>query len=121
MTQWEALRERQLGLLGRIEKMSVALDSLVPAEPAPSSATKTERAELGSVECTLPSILPIRVDIEKDLMGRDTPLQQRLRALCNEKKIGSAAFKRAPADYYDWSLEQRYGHSKSERTRTCWV
>jgi hypothetical protein len=47
------------------------------------------------------------VDIERDLRGVDSDVSKRLRSVCAEIGLLNAEFKRAPSDYYDWSLEQR--------------
>ncbi len=54
-----------------------------------------------------PDFKGVHVDIARDLMGKDTPVQERLRKLCKDVPVPSARFKRAPSDYYNWTLEQR--------------
>ncbi|GAB5369970.1 hypothetical protein AAMO2058_001451900 [Amorphochlora amoebiformis] len=77
----------------------------------PKSKKNTNTAQIyykAPEPCPIPAHFKgIRVKIEEDLMGIDNDIQKRLRELCSTIPIPSARFKRAPSDYYTWTLEKR--------------
>jgi hypothetical protein len=71
------LAQRNAARLRELEQRIARLESgAAPAPVAPAAAATATTA----LAQPLPATRTIRVDVEKDLLGRDTPVQQRLRA-----------------------------------------
>jgi prolyl-tRNA editing enzyme YbaK/EbsC (Cys-tRNA(Pro) deacylase) len=91
------------------KKKAAAKKQKAKHKPSPKQKTSTDAAPFGAFTALVPMELAAATstpDAER-LAAAETENERRMLALAAEAGLSSAVFKRAPSDYYSWTLEQR--------------